>query len=169
MDEVGHLGSAAFFLLFLFAGLSKVDSWQAWRSAVAEFVPNARVSRLAAASVPGLEFTCAALLVAQQALGLLATGATLAAFACAVIVLRRNHAGAPCRCMGAIANTRIGGALAARNLGLAVAAGALSASASSRPMSVPVIAFACVAGACGLVSVETRRFVVSSAHMGVEP
>ena len=86
MDEVGHLGSAAFFLLFLFAGLSKVDSWQAWRSAVAEFVPNARVSRLAAASVPGLEFTCAALLVAQQALGLLATARDASR-----LCLRRNR------------------------------------------------------------------------------
>jgi hypothetical protein len=101
--------------------------------------------------------------------GLLAAGALLAAFAAAVAVLQRRHAGAECNCFGAVAPTRIGRSLVARNVVLsAVALGTAGVGWSVEVARLSASEYVAVAllGSLLFVAAQFRTFLVSTQRAG---
>lgn len=166
MHELANLGSAFFMLPFVAAGLSKLDGWSMWRSAVAHFVPVRVLKLLIAVAVPLAELMCGVVLLARPRWGLVIAGAMLLAFAGAVLALRGKHSGAPCRCFGAVSETRIGTNLAVRDLVLAAMAAVLAPFASGNPLRVQQVALAVAIGAAALLGHNTYRFVHGAAPTG---
>jgi hypothetical protein len=112
-------------LVFVVAGLSKIEAWDAWRGTVRSMPVGRSVAGATtgvSAAVVASEFAVGVLSMVRPAPGLFAAGVLFAVLATGAGVLVPTHRGEECTCFGSLMKTEISPLLVVRNAALAVAA-----------------------------------------------
>jgi thiol-disulfide isomerase/thioredoxin len=128
--------------LLVLAVLGKVLDRTAWLMLATRIAGTGERRRLLVLGLPAGEAVTAIALVIAPRAGLVGAAALFAALGAGVLAVRRDLAGAPCACFGAVAAGTVGTPLAVRNLVLAaVAVAGLPAAPTTGPPSLAAVAF----------------------------
>lgn len=127
LTTIAQFAAVAFSLLFVGAGLAKLDAPRSWAELVRRLPVRKGSATAMRRTLPAVEIGIGASLLVSPGVGSALATLALLAFSAAILVWRRELIGANCACFGAVATTRIGRRLLARNLLLAVLVGALFA------------------------------------------
>ncbi len=112
----------AYFLLFVFASLGKLDGWRGWSAITADLPFPSPVRLFVRAAVPLAEAAVAVVLVTDYSLGLGLAALLMGVLGLGVAAVVPGLGGKECNCFGAAVPTRIGYRLAIRNGALALLA-----------------------------------------------
>jgi hypothetical protein len=158
-------------VLFLAAAVGKLDSWRAWRHAVAGFVGRGRRrTAVVAFGIPLAETAAGVLALVEPGLGLAVCAVLLLLFALGVALLSTRHAGQDCRCFGALVPSEIGPRLIVRDVILGAGAGAaayLSLGAEVQSLAAEQILLVALSGVLALSAAECVRMLRLS--RGIDP
>jgi hypothetical protein len=160
-DGMGQPIAAVLLAFFLVAILSKLDGWDAWRTAVAGWFPISRAGGAVAILVPAVEASAALLLVLAPRAGLLASAVLPTVFGLGVLALSRKNSGLACGCFASLTKETIGPKLAVRNFLVAAAAFVvlIQGPAVIEPLRPPHLLAVALLAPLGILTLEAARLM----------
>lgn len=162
--------AGVFGLLFLVAGLSKVDSWSGWSVTLSLVLPLGHPAYpIVRIGFPMVEIATGILTMVAPRVGLQMSASLLFFFALAVSMLIPRYRGQECGCFGALVSSKIDGRLVWRDLllGLLALVLLLAWPAQAGGLTLPQIVLVVVLGLMYMLGAEWRQ--VRRHRVVVEP